>query len=313
MMMTKTRRNRKSRPRVTEAENPASARLETKSARQILQIMNREDRKVAPAIAKVIPQIARAVELAVHAVSSGGRVIYAGAGTSGRLGVLDAAECPPTFSTDRIVAMMAGGRSAIFRAVEGAEDNPSLARQDLKRLRVSANDLVIGLSVSGRTPYTLEAVRIARKLRAKTAAVTCNPAGPIKSLVHVAIVPRVGPEVIAGSSRLKAGTAEKMILNMISTATMIRLGRTLSGWMINVRVSNRKLRERGESILMDTAGASGAEARRALRAARGQLPLAMLMVLKNVSRRKAAVLLGQSKNPAGILRHALGEAGRTVR
>ncbi len=312
-MTPDSQKKRKPHPRVTEARNPASTGLESRPAREILAMMNREDRKVAVAVAKVIPQITRTVEMAVGTIASGGRVIYAGAGTSGRLGVLDATECLPTFSTDKIMAVMAGGRSAMFRSVEGAEDNPAQARRDLERLRISPKDLVIGLSVSGRTPYTLEAVRFAGRRGAMTAAVTCNPEGPIKALVDVSIVPMVGPEVIAGSSRLKAGTAEKMILNMISTATMVRLGRTLSGRMINVRISNSKLRERGESILMETAGASRTEARRALRSAKGQLPVAMLMILKKISFRKARALLQGSKNPAVILRDASAKAARASR
>jgi N-acetylmuramic acid 6-phosphate etherase len=297
---------------ITEQKNPASVRLEEKSATEILRIMNREDRKVAPAVGKVIPQIARAVKLATRVLGRGGRMVYLGAGTSGRLGVLDAAECLPTFNTTDVIAVLAGGPRAMFRPAEGTEDDAALARRDLRRIGFSQRDLLVGLSASGRTPYTLGGMRYARSLGAKTIGVTSNPAGPIRQWSDVAIVAVTGPEVIAGSSRLKAGTAEKLVLNMLSTAAMARLGRTLSGLMISVRISNRKLRERGELILCNVAGVKRNEARRALAVSGGKLPVALLMLLKKISAREARRLLARGKNPAAVARQAMKEnaAGR---
>ena len=242
--------NHKSRERITERTNPASASLDTKSTREILRIINREDHRVAPAVRKTLPQIARAVDLAVEAIRNGGRLVYLGAGTSGRLGVLDAAECVPTFGTDRVVAILAGAPASLTSSVEGVEDDPQQAVRDLKKIRLTRHDLLVGISASGGAPYVLGGMRYARKLGAKVVGLTCNPEAPLKALADVTIIPVVGPEVIAGSSRMKAGTAQKLVLNMLSTATMVRLGRVLSNSMINVQLTNQKLWKRAEGILM---------------------------------------------------------------
>jgi N-acetylmuramic acid 6-phosphate etherase len=290
--------------RVTERENAASAFLDTLPTTEILHLMNREDQKVALAVRKAIPQIARAVDLTAAALANGGRLVYAGAGTSGRLGVLDAAECLPTFGSKNVLAIMPGGRPAMFRAVEGAEDDRDRARHDLKHLGLNRHDVLAGLSASGRTPYTLEAVRYAKRLKAKTIGITSNPEAPLPRLADNPIVVVVGPEVVAGSTRLKAGTAEKLVLNMLSTATMVRLGRVLAGWMIHVQLKNQKLWERGCAILVKATGVDKPAARRVLTSARGNLPAALLMLWRNISEKEARRLLGGRANPAGVLRDA---------
>ncbi len=293
--------------RVTETENPAASMLDTFPTGKILRLMNQEDRKVAPAVRKAIPQITRAVELAAQALAQGGRLIYAGAGTSGRLGVLDAAECIPTFGSRDVIAIMPGGSKTMFQAVEDAEDNRELARRDLRRIKLTRNDVVVGLAASGRTPYTLEALRWARSLGAKTLCVTSNPDSPLERLADVAIVVVVGPEVVAGSTRLKAGTAEKLVLNMLSTATMIRLGRVLGGWMIHVQLTNQKLWERGRSILIKATGADRRKAQRLLTATGGNLPAAMLMFWRGIPNQEALRLLSEEANTAQLLRQAWKE------
>lgn len=295
--------------RITEQENPESASLDTKSTQQILRIINREDRKVAAAVEKVIPQIARAVDVATRALAAGGRLVYLGAGTSGRLGVLDAAECIPTFGTDRVVAVMAGAPQAMFRSSEVTEDDPRVAVRDLRRIKLNRRDVLVGISASGRTPYVLGGLRYARKLGAGTVVLTSNPQAPIKRQAKIAIVPVVGPEVIAGSTRMKAGTAQKLVLNMLSTTTMVRLGRVLSNWMINVQLTNEKLRKRAEGILARAAGVTVHQAAEALELSGRNLPAALLMVLENLSRAEATRRLsGQSG--ARVLRLALAQAGR---
>jgi N-acetylmuramic acid 6-phosphate etherase len=288
--------------RITERENPASVALDTKPTAAILRIINREDQRVAPAVAKAIPKITRAVCMAVRAILHGGRMIYLGAGTSGRLGVLDAAECLPTFGSDRVLAVIAGGRGALFKSKEGTEDNPREAERDLRRVKLSGKDLLVGVSASGHTPYVLGGMRYARRRGAKTVGLTANPAAPMKPLADVFIAPVVGPEVITGSSRMKAGTAQKLVLNMLSTATMVRLGRVFSHWMINVQLSNRKLRERGQRILSSATGASPTRAARTLKAAGGNLPVALLMLHKGIKRNEAEQLLTRGKNVAATLR-----------
>jgi N-acetylmuramic acid 6-phosphate etherase len=235
-------------------------------------------------------------------------MIYLGAGTSGRLGLLDAAECMPTFGSDRVLAVIAGGRGAMLKSKEGVEDNPLEAERDLRRVRLSGNDLLVGVSASGRTPYTLGGMRYARQLGAKTVGLTANPAAPMKSLADVFIAPVVGPEVIAGSSRMKAGTAQKLVLNMLSTATMVRLGRVLSHWMINVQLTSKKLRQRGQQILIRATGASPTRAARTLKAAGGSLPVAILMLQRGIKRDRAQQLLTKGKSIASALRGSLGRA-----
>jgi len=304
----KTRPSARTRERLTERENPASGGLDTKSTREILRLINREDRRVAPAVGKAIRQIARAVDLAVEALRRGGRLIYLGAGTSGRLGVLDAAECIPTFGPPRqVLAMLAGAPASMFRPVEGTEDDPQQAVRDLKRLKLCRSDVLVGISASGRTPYVLGGLRYARRRGAQTVGLTSNPAAPLRRLSKVAIVVVVGPEVVAGSTRMKAGTAQKLVLNMLSTATMVRLGRVLSNWMIAVQLTNRKLRKRGQAILMKAAGISGATAAKALEESGGNLPLALLMLLKKTTKKEAVRLLRDGQSISEVLREAWAE------
>jgi N-acetylmuramic acid 6-phosphate etherase len=297
----------RARERITERTNPASASLDTKSIREILRIINREDHRVAPAVRKTLPQIARAVDWAVEAIRYGGRMVYIGAGTSGRLGVLDASECVPTFGTDQVVAVLAGAPAALWRSVEGVEDNPQQAVWDLGKIQFTARDLLVGISASGRAPYVLGAMSFARRRRAKIIALTCNPDAPMAALADITICPVVGPEVIAGSSRMKAGTAQKLVLNMLSTATMVRLGRVLSNNMINVQLSNQKLWKRAEGILMKLTGASQAAAAKALKASRHNLPAALLMELKKIPRSEASRRLQEGPSNAAVLRKAMEE------
>lgn len=289
-------------------KNLPSLSLDTLPKRRILVIINQEDRKVAPAVGKVLSRIARAVELAVDALARGGRLVYLGAGTSGRLGVLDSVECTPTFSTDRVVGLLAGAPRAMFRSAEAKEDDPRLAVRDLRRIGFNRGDVLVGISASGTTPYTLGGLRYARRLRAGTIALTSNPRSPLARLATVSIAPRTGPEVIAGSTRMKAGTAQKLVLNMLSTATMVRLGRVLSGWMVNVRMTNRKLVRRGETILREATGTSAATARRTLAQSGRNLPVALLMFWKGITKPQALRLLAKSQNPASVLRAAWAEA-----
>jgi len=291
----------KIRERITEQTNPAAESLDAKSTREILRIINREDRRVAGAVGKTLPQIARAVDMAVAAIRIGGRLVYLGSGTSGRLGVLDAAECVPTFGTDRVVAVLAGAPAALTLSVEEVEDDPRQAVLDLKKIKLSKRDLVVGISASGSAPYVLGGMRYARKLKANLVGLTCNPRAPLKALADVSIVPVVGPEVITGSSRMKAGTAQKMVLNMISTATMVRLGYVLSSRMINVQPTNKKLRQRAEGILTELTGASEATAAKALKDSRRNLPVAILMLLKKITRQDAARLLPEGTSVAAVL------------
>jgi N-acetylmuramic acid 6-phosphate etherase len=253
---------------LSEQRNPASMFLDQLDVEAILTIINDEDHKVAPAVRQEIPAIAQTVRWAVRGLSRGGRIIYVGAGTSGRLGIMDAAECPPTFGTppDWVIGVIAGGPQAVFRAIEGAEDDMEAGREEMRKLDVGENDVVVGLSVSGRTPFVIAAMDEARKRGAKTVAITVNRDAPIAAVADVVIAPVVGPEIVAGSTRMKAGTAQKLILNMISTATMVRLGRVRSNLMIDLRTWSVKLRERAKRIVAQLAGVSIPEAEKALEA-----------------------------------------------
>jgi len=253
---------------LSEQRNPASMFLDQLDVEAILNLINDEDQKVAPAVRQEIPAIAQAVRWAVRGLSRGGRLIYVGAGTSGRLGIMDAAECPPTFGTppNWVIGVIAGGPQAVFRAVEGAEDDMEAGREEMRKLDVGENDVIVGLSVSGRTPFVIAAMDEARKRGAKTVAITVNRDAPIAAVADVVIAPVVGPEIVAGSTRMKAGTAQKLILNMISTATMVRLGRVRSNLMIDLRTWSVKLRERAKRIVAQLAGVSIPEAEKALEA-----------------------------------------------
>ena len=262
---------------ITEQTNPASASLDQLTAEEIVRLMNEEDYKVVEAVGKVAPDIGRAVEAIAERLRDGGRLFYVGAGTSGRIGVLDASECPPTFgvSPDTVQAVIAGGFNAIFSAQEAAEDDEAMGAADLDARAISPKDAVVGLSASGRTPYVIGALRHARALGCFTAGVSCNPDAPMAEVCDVFICPVVGPEVLAGSTRLKCGTAQKMVLNMISTATMVRLGRVKGNLMIGVQPSSEKLRQRAVRIICQLTGATPDQAADALEATGGDVQAAV--------------------------------------
>ena len=290
----------------TEQRNPRSSGLDLKSTRDIVGVLNREDARVSAAIARELPAIARAVDVIVAAIGAGGRLIYVGAGTSGRLAALDAAECPPTFgiSPDLVHAVIAGGQKALTEAVEGAEDDESQAKRDMEANHVCAKDVVVGIAASGSTPYVLAALVYARSQGAATIGITSHPRAPIRSLAQITIAPNTGPEAIVGSTRLKAGTAQKLVLNMLSTATMIRLGYVYDHWMVGVALTNRKLQRRGLRILEQASGASLSDAEHALGAAGHDLRTALVMLKRKVDAGEARRRLAGA---GGDLRAALGE------
>ena len=292
--------------RRTEQRNRASKNLDSMSSIAIVRLMNREDRKVPAAIARELPSIANAVDGIVERMRRGGRLVYVGAGTSGRLGVLDASECPPTFgvSPKLVRAFIAGGKKALTNSVEGAEDSEEAARHDLAKIRISASDALVGLAASGTTPYVLSAVALAKKRGALTIGVAANPDSLLAKAVHIPITPDVGPEVLTGSTRLKAGTAQKMVLNMLSTATMVRLGHAYENLMIDLTRSNEKLRDRANRILVQASGEDVSAAQHALRQSEHNLRVALVMLKRKVSAAKARKLL---KRYGGSLRRALGE------
>lgn len=276
------------------------------SSKEIALLMSREDQRVPAAVAHEIPAIARAVDAIVTRMKLGGRLIYVGAGTSGRLGVLDASECPPTFGTSPqlVRALIAGGRKAVTEPVEGAEDSRTNARRDLRQIRLTENDSVVGLAASGTTPYVLSAIAYAKRHDALTIAVTANRKSPLAKAAHIAITPDVGPEVLTGSTRLKAGTAQKMVLNMLSTATMVRLGHAYQNLMIDLTKTNRKLRDRAKRILMEATGKSVSEAEQALRKSKHNLRVALIMLKRGITAERARKTLEAT---GGDLRRALGE------
>jgi N-acetylmuramic acid 6-phosphate etherase len=277
----------------TEQVNPRTAGIDELSTLEIVQLINREDKSVAEAVEKELHHIAQAVDAITNRLRGGGRLFYVGTGTSGRLGVLDASECPPTFgvSSELVQAIIAGGYEACWRAVEAAEDDPQVGAADIEARGVTANDAVIGLTASGRTPYTLGALEKARSLGALTIGIACNPNPDISRVADICITPLVGPEVIAGSTRLKAGTAEKMVLNMLSTATMIRLGYTYGNLMANLQLKNEKLRRRAQIILQRQFGLQESEAAKLLEDAQWDLKVAIVMKEASVSFAQARAAL----------------------
>jgi N-acetylmuramic acid 6-phosphate etherase len=299
--------------RITERRHPATTQLERSSAEAIVRLMHREDAKVLTAVRNVLPQVARAVGLITDALARGGRLIYLGAGTSGRLGVLDAVECGPTFGTNRVIGLMAGAPRSMLRPSEAAEDDPRLGARDLRRVRFNAQDVLVGISASGRTPYVIGGMKYAKSRGATVIALTCNPAAPMRKLADLAILPVVGPEIVAGSTRLKSGTAQKLVLNMLSTASMIRWGRVLSGWMITARPTNRKLRERGCDILGKLTGRSRASALRALENSGGRLPVAALMLLLDLKKPAAEKRLARFPSPVSAIQAALEDSRKARR
>ncbi|WP_282702655.1 N-acetylmuramic acid 6-phosphate etherase [Streptomyces sp. CC219B] len=292
----------------TEAFRPELADIDRLPTLDIARLMNGEDTSVPAAVAERLPEIAAAIDAVAERMARGGRLVYAGAGTAGRLGVLDASECPPTFNTDptQVVGLIAGGPEALVTSVEGAEDSPELARADLDALALTPADTVVGISASGRTPYALGAVEHARALGALTIGLACNADSALAAAADHGIEIVVGPELLTGSTRLKSGTAQKLVLNMLSTITMIRLGKTYGNLMVDVRASNDKLRARSRRIVALATGARDDEIERALAATGGEVKNAILVVLTGVDGPTAARLLEESD---GHLRAALAAAG----
>jgi N-acetylmuramic acid 6-phosphate etherase len=280
----------------TEESNRKTARLDEMSIAEILNVMNEEDQTVALAVQEVIPQIGKVVEKVVKAFQSGGRLIYIGAGTSGRLGVLDAVECPPTFSTppEQIQALLAGGEGAMFQAVEGAEDDAQLGADDLREMGISSNDVVIGIAASGRTPYVKGALKYAGDCGAATVSLTSNADSEISEMADIKIEVVTGPEILTGSTRLRAATAHKMILNMISTASMVKIGKVYSNFMIDLNASNFKLRERAKKIVCAVTDVSYEESESVLVQTDFNVKLAIVMILTKSGRMEAEQLIDQS-------------------
>ncbi|MEU2562476.1 N-acetylmuramic acid 6-phosphate etherase [Streptomyces longispororuber] len=294
----------------TEAFRPELAEIDRLPTLEIARIMNGEDASVPTAVAAQLPRIAAAIDATAERMARGGRLIYAGAGTAGRLGVLDASECPPTFNTGPgdVIGLIAGGPPALVTAVEGAEDSAALAAEDLESLALTPDDTVVGVSASGRTPYAIGAVEYARARLALTVGLSCNADSALAAAAEHGIEVVVGPELLTGSTRLKAGTAQKLVLNMISTITMIRLGKTYGNLMVDVRASNEKLRARSRHIVALATGAPDDEIERALAATDGEVKNAILTLLGGVDAPTAARLLTRSN---GHLRAALAAANGT--
>lgn len=295
---------------VTEQENPETRNLSFQSSLEIVRLMNEQDSLVAPAVALVLPEIGRAVDGIVERLKNGGRLFYIGTGTSGRLGVLDASECPPTFgvSPDLIQAVIAGGYDACHRAVEASEDDENAGGDDLKARGFTSKDVLVGIAASGRTPYTIGAVNYARSLGALTVALTCVPDSSITDAAEISIAPVVGPEVLAGSTRLKAGTAQKMVLNMLSTASLAKLGYVTGNRMTSVQTRNTKLRARAVRILGAETGLDSDAAAAALEAAEGDIRVALVIskTKRSVAEAKAALAAAQ-----GVVQTAIDELGNS--
>ncbi|MGV9786957.1 N-acetylmuramic acid 6-phosphate etherase [Streptomyces sp. NPDC003435] len=291
----------------TEAFRPELAGIDQLPTLDIARLMNGEDTGVPAAVAARLPEIAAAVDAVADRMGRGGRLVYAGAGTAGRLGVLDASECPPTFNTapGQVVGLIAGGPGALVNSVEGAEDSAELARADLDALKLTPDDSVVGVSASGRTPYAVGAVEHARAAGALTVGLSCNADSALAAAAEHGIEVVVGPELLSGSTRLKAGTAQKLVLNMLSTITMIRLGKTYGNLMVDVRASNAKLRARSRRIVAQATGAEDTEIERALTEADGEVKTAILVILAGLDGPTATRLLEQSE---GRLRTALANA-----
>ena len=289
---------------VTESRNKETMGLDQMTPLEIVTVMNREDGKAVEAVGEVLPQIAQAIAWCTDSLKQKGRIIYIGAGTSGRLGVLDAVECPPTFgvSPDVVVGLMAGGTPAFVKAVEGAEDSQTMGEEDLKEIHLSPADIVIGLAASGRTPYVIYGLRYAKKIGCRTVAVSCNRDSEIGKEADLAIEPVPGPEVLTGSTRLKAGTVQKMVLNMISTGSMVGIGKVYQNLMVDVVQTNMKLITRAENIVMTATGCTREEARDCLEEAEGSVKLAITMILLQCGAKSAKTRLNRA---GGYVRNAI--------
>lgn len=289
---------------VSEGRNPETMDIDLLSSKEIVQRLNQQDKLVPYVVEKVLPEIALAVDAITLAFQNKGRLIYVGAGTSGRLGVLDASECPPTFGVNdqMVIGLIAGGREAMFTAQEGAEDSSELGKQDLKAISFQPQDIVVGIAASGRTPYVIGALNYAKSLGATTVAVSCNPDSPIASMADIAISPVVGPEALTGSTRLKSGTAQKLVLNMLTTASMIRLGKSYQNLMVDVKATNKKLVARAVRIVMQATECDKATAERLLLLSDNNAKVAILMQLAGIDHQQAVERLAQND---GFLRKAV--------
>lgn len=289
---------------VSEERNPRTLGIDLMSTSEIVEIINAEDRLVPEAVREVLPKVALAVDAIVSAFGKGGRLVYIGAGTSGRLGVLDASECPPTFGVppEMVVGLIAGGSKALVNAIEGAEDDTEAGATDLRSIALTDRDVVVGIAVSGRTPYVIGALDYAKSLGVVTVGLTCNPDSAIARMADISIAPLVGPEVITGSTRLKSGTAQKLVLNMLSTASMIRIGKTYQNLMVDVRTSNEKLLARAVRIVMQATDCLEREAEQALGRTGYDVKLAILTILTGQSVEDARAAMA---NAGGVLRRAL--------
>ncbi|TDQ57595.1 N-acetylmuramic acid 6-phosphate etherase [Mesocricetibacter intestinalis] len=292
---------------ITEQRNPASLQMDSLSAFELVRLINAEDQKVAKVLEQCLPQVAQAVEKISAAFAAGGRLIYIGAGTSGRLGVLDASECPPTFgvSAQQVKGIIAGGEGALRHAVEGAEDDPQAGIRDLREIDFNALDVLVGIAASGRTPYVLGALEYARGLGAVTVSLASNPGSAMSRLADIAIETPVGPEVLTGSSRMKSGSAQKMVLNMLSTASMALSGKCYQNLMVDVQATNEKLRARAVRIVMQATECDQDCAQQALRLADNQAKLAIMMILSGLDKQQAASILAHNRGHLGrALQHS---------
>ncbi|MGL4737282.1 MAG: N-acetylmuramic acid 6-phosphate etherase [Cellulosilyticaceae bacterium] len=288
----------------TETRNPRTLELDAMSTQDILKVMNEEDQKVALAVREALPEIEKAVEAIAASLRKGGRLIYAGAGTSGRIGLLDAVECPPTFGThpDQVVGLIAGGEKAFIKAVEGAEDSRELGVNDLKAINLTADDTVVGIAASGRTPYVIAALEYANEIGASTVAVACNKNSAVGAVAQIAIEVVNGPEVLTGSTRLKSGTSQKLIANMLSTVSMIRVGKAYKNLMVDVQQTNEKLVVRAQNIVMEATGCERDLAKEKLEIAEGNAKLAITMILLGCDKEEA---VNRLEKAAGHVRAAI--------
>ena len=282
---------------ITETRNPASVEIDQLSTLEMLRVINQEDQQVALAVGQLLPEIARAVDAIAAAFGKGGRLVYIGAGTSGRLGILDASECPPTYgvSAEQVIGLIAGGHKAILQAVENAEDDAELGARDLKNIQFCTNDVLVGIAASGRTPYVLGAMAHASAVGATVCSISCNPGSPLARAADISMVAVVGPEIVTGSSRMKAGTAQKLILNMLSTGAMIRTGKVYGNLMVDVEATNAKLVERQKRIVMEATDCERTTAERALAEADNHCKTAIVMILAGLTADEARHRL-QSSN-----------------
>lgn len=287
----------------TEKRNPKTMNLDTMTTMELIQIMNEEDGNMIHAVREALPQIEKAVQLVIHALNQKGRLIYIGAGTSGRLGILDAVECIPTFSTtDEVIAVMAGGEKAFAKAAEGAEDSEALAAEDLERIGVNERDIVVAIAASGRTPYAIGALKYAGRKNARCVGISCNRDAELSKYADVSIETDTGPEILTGSTRLKAGTCQKIILNMISTASMVGIGKVYGNLMVDMKATNQKLVQRAKRILMESTGCSPETADETLKATDYNSKTAIVMILTGLDKEEASKRIEENK---GFIRKCL--------